>query len=79
MTVGAMAPMVITAPAIAQTTSPSPSPSPSPGAAVNFSDVAPDFWARPFIQALAERKIITGFPNGTFRPEQPVERAEFAQ
>ncbi len=78
MTVGAMAPMVITAPAIAQTTSPSPSPSPSPGAAVNFSDVAPDFWARPFIQALAERKIITGFPNGTFRPEQPVERAEFA-
>jgi uncharacterized surface protein with fasciclin (FAS1) repeats len=75
MTVSAVAPIVISAPAIAQTT---PSPSPSPGAEVNFSDVASDFWARPFIQALAQRNIIAGFPNGTFRPEQPVERAEFA-
>jgi S-layer homology domain len=74
VTVGALAPIVISAPAIAQRTSPSPRPS----AEVNFSDVAPDFWARPFIQALAQRNIITGFPNGTFRPQQPVERAEFA-
>ncbi|WP_026736304.1 fasciclin domain-containing protein [Fischerella sp. PCC 9605] len=74
MTVSAIAPVVISAPAVAQTTSPSP----SPGAEVNFSDVADDFWARPFIQALAQRNIITGFPNGTFRPQQPVERAEFA-
>lgn len=74
MTFGAIAPVVISAPAVAQT----PSPSPSPGAEVNFSDVAPDFWARPFIQALAQRNIITGFPNGTFRPQQPVRRAEFA-
>ncbi|WP_016876818.1 fasciclin domain-containing protein [Chlorogloeopsis fritschii] len=74
MTFGAIAPVFISAPAVAQTTSPSP----SPGAEVNFSDVAPNFWARPFIQALAQRNIITGFPNGTFRPQQPVERAEFA-
>lgn len=74
MTVCAFVPIVISAPAIAQRTSPSPRPS----AEVNFSDVAPDFWARPFIQALAQKNIITGFPNGTFRPEQPVERAQFA-
>uniref|UniRef100_A0A0C1RPK6 Beta-Ig-H3/fasciclin n=1 Tax=Tolypothrix bouteillei VB521301 TaxID=1479485 RepID=A0A0C1RPK6_9CYAN len=73
MTVGAMVPIAISAPAIAQTASPSLSQS-----VENFSDVAPDYWARPFIQALAQRNIITGFPNGTFRPEQPVERAEFA-
>lgn len=43
-----------------------------------FSDVRADYWARPFISALTERNIITGFPNGTFKPEQPVSRAEFA-
>ncbi len=74
MTVGAIAPMMISDPTIAQTTSPSP----SPDREVKFSDVAPDFWARPFIQALARRNIITGFPDGTFRPQQSVERAEFA-
>ncbi|MFB2768084.1 fasciclin domain-containing protein [Pelatocladus sp. BLCC-F211] len=74
VTFGAIAPVAISAPVVAQTTSPSP----SPGAEVNFSDVAPDFWARPFIQALAQRNIITGFPNGTFRPQQAVQRAEFA-
>lgn len=78
MSFSAMAPIVISTPVIAQTTSPFQSPSPSLGAEVSFSDVAPDFWAQPFIQALAQKNIITGFPNGTFRPEQPVERAEFA-
>lgn len=43
-----------------------------------FSDVQANYWARPFISALTERNIITGFPNGTFKPEQPVSRAEFA-
>lgn len=74
MAVSAIAPVVISAPVVAQTTSPSP----SAGTEANFSDVAPDFWAKPFIQALAQRNIITGFPNGTFRPQQPVQRAEFA-
>jgi len=34
--------------------------------------------ARPFIQALAQRNVITGFADGTFRPDEPVDRAEFA-
>jgi hypothetical protein len=35
-------------------------------------------WARPFIEALAEREIIAGYPDGTFRPNQAVQRDEFA-
>ncbi|MBW4610430.1 MAG: S-layer homology domain-containing protein [Hassallia sp. WJT32-NPBG1] len=35
-------------------------------------------WARPFIETLAEKNIITGYPDGTFRPNQPVQRDEFA-
>lgn len=61
---GAAAPLVISAPAVAQTG--------------NFSDVSFGYWARPFIQRLAQENVIAGFPNGTFRPEQPVTRAQFA-
>ncbi|BAZ06349.1 hypothetical protein NIES3974_30100 [Calothrix sp. NIES-3974] len=35
-------------------------------------------WARDFIHALAARGIIVGFPNGTFRPDNSITRAEFA-
>lgn len=43
-----------------------------------FPDVPPNYWARPFIQPLAQRGIIAGYPDGRFRPEQPIERDEFA-
>lgn len=43
-----------------------------------FPDVTPDYWASPFIRVLAERNIIQGYLDGTFRPEQPVDRDEFA-
>lgn len=55
-----------------------PSQTPSPEASVNFSDVDSDYWAQPFIEALAARNIISGFPDGTFKPEDTVDRAEFA-
>lgn len=45
---------------------------------VRFSDVTSDYWAYPFIAALSQRQIINGFRDGTFRPDQPVTRAEFA-
>ncbi|MBW4521482.1 MAG: DUF1565 domain-containing protein [Scytolyngbya sp. HA4215-MV1] len=35
-------------------------------------------WAQAYIEALAQQKIITGFPDGTFRPTEPVTRAQFA-
>jgi uncharacterized surface protein with fasciclin (FAS1) repeats len=74
MTISTLAPVAISVPAIAQTTSPSQ----SPAAKDNFSDVPANYWAQPFIQALAQRNIVTGFPDGTFKPQEPVERAEFA-
>lgn len=44
-----------------------------------FTDVPADFWARGFIDALSSRGIITGFAEDyTFRPNQPVTRAEYA-
>lgn len=46
--------------------------------ATTFSDVKPNYWAQPFIQGLAARNIVAGYPDGTFRPEQPVDRDEFA-
>lgn len=33
-------------------------------------------WAKNYIDALAEAKIITGYPDGSFKPEAPVTRAE---
>ncbi|CEJ42883.1 Beta-Ig-H3/fasciclin [Umezakia ovalisporum] len=64
-------PMIVSAQTRVSTT-------PSSTLAVNLSDISSDYWASPFIQALAERNIISGFPDGTFRPNQPVSRAEFA-
>ncbi|NDJ18135.1 S-layer homology domain-containing protein [Myxacorys almedinensis] len=46
-------------------------------AANNFPDVA-NHWAQPFITALAERNIVAGYPDGTYRPNNTVARNEFA-
>lgn len=35
-------------------------------------------WAEPFIRALVEKDIIKGYPDGTFRPDRAVTRAEYA-
>lgn len=43
-----------------------------------FSDVPEGYWALPFISALAERGVVGGFADGTFRPDRPVTRAEYA-
>ncbi|MEN9216626.1 MAG: S-layer homology domain-containing protein [Gloeomargarita sp. HHBFW_bins_162] len=42
-----------------------------------FSDTQ-GFWANTCIQQLANRGIIGGYPDGSFRPNNPVTRAEFA-
>lgn len=78
ITASAVTTLVISEPSLAQATAPTSAPVSTPSAATNFSDVAPDYWARPFIQALVARNVITGFPDGTFKPNQPVDRAEFA-
>lgn len=50
----------------------------NPIANVSFSDVPSNYWAQGFIQELASRNIIKGFPDGSFRPNAPVTRAQFA-
>ncbi|MBW4691517.1 MAG: DUF1565 domain-containing protein [Lyngbya sp. HA4199-MV5] len=42
-----------------------------------FTDVQ-GHWAQAYIVALAQRKIISGFPGGTFNPDAPVTRVQFA-
>ena len=43
-----------------------------------FNDVPTGYWAQTFILELASRNIIKGFPDGGFRPNDPVTRAQFA-
>jgi hypothetical protein len=68
MSAGSMAPLVETI----------VSPAPAVAQAINFSDVSSSYWAASFIQELAQRDVIAGFPDGTFRPNDPVTRAQFA-
>ncbi|RCJ24293.1 hypothetical protein A6S26_19875 [Nostoc sp. ATCC 43529] len=49
-----------------------------PGGAVAFKDVPANYWAKVYIEALASQNIIAGFPDGTFKPNEPVTRAQFA-
>ncbi|MDF2657836.1 MAG: filamentous hemagglutinin outer membrane protein [Paenibacillus sp.] len=41
-----------------------------------FTDIR-DHWAGETIQRLAGSGVVNGYPNGTFRPDRPITRAEF--
>ena len=43
----------------------------------SFRDLE-NHWASLFINALAQRRILNGYLDGTFRPDNPVSRGEFA-
>jgi hypothetical protein len=62
MTTSAFAPLTIAAPASAQAA---------------FSDIQGS-WAQACIAELTQKGVISGYPDGTFRPDAPVTRAEFA-
>ena len=47
-------------------------------AANAFPDVADNYWAAPQIKELSEQGVIIGYPDGTFKPDDNVTRAEFA-
>ncbi len=49
----------------------------TPVFAASFTDIG-GHWAKTFIERLADANVIAGFPDGTFKPEQPVTRAQFA-
>lgn len=63
MTTGSVAQLMMTAPASAQS---------------KFSDVQQGYWAQGCIENLAQRNIISGYPDGSFRPSSSVTRAEFS-
>lgn len=43
-----------------------------------FPDVSDTYWAAPQIKLLSEQGVIVGYPDGTFKPDADVTRAEFA-
>ncbi|MEM7725427.1 MAG: S-layer homology domain-containing protein [Cyanobacteria bacterium P01_A01_bin.45] len=63
ITAGSIAPFISAEKASAQT---------------SFYDVSSNYWAANFIQELSQRGVIAGFPDGSFRPEEAVTRAQFA-
>jgi S-layer homology domain len=64
LSAGSIAPVFMSAPSFAQNAA--------------FSDVSSNYWASSFIAELSRRDIIAGFPDGSFRPDQNVTRAQFA-
>lgn len=44
----------------------------------SFPDVPAGHWAESFIKVVSESGVVKGYPDGTFRPDQPVTRAELA-
>ncbi len=47
--------------------------------AAGFKDLSASYWAYDEITALAAKKVITGYADGTFKPEGKVTREEFAK
>ncbi|MGI0488757.1 S-layer homology domain-containing protein [Pantanalinema rosaneae CENA516] len=71
---------VLTAGSLAGTialTQPSTSVIAAPNTATAFPDTD-NHWAQPFIAKLANRDIVAGYLDGSFRPNQPIGRDEFA-
>jgi S-layer homology domain len=67
------------APAAIATKATEPTPTvEQPGKPKTFSDVPEDFWAKPAILALSSRGVIGGFEDGTYKPNQPINRGQFA-
>lgn len=46
--------------------------------AIAYPDVSADYWAAKQIENLTEKGVILGYPDGTFKPDDNVSRAEFA-
>ena len=44
----------------------------------SYSDVAPDAWCAEAVRVMSALGIVTGYSDGTFRPNEPITRAQFA-
>lgn len=47
-------------------------------AAQAFTDISPNHWAYWYVKTLSEEGVVVGYPDGTFRPDNNITRAEFA-
>lgn len=43
-----------------------------------FNDISSDYWAKNEVNYLASKGLLNGYEDGTFRPENPITRAEVA-
>jgi hypothetical protein len=48
-------------------------------ATTSFSDLPAEGWATPSVETLLAEGLVAGFPDGTFRPDDPVTRAQFTK
>jgi hypothetical protein len=51
---------------------------PAAQAAASLSDIA-NHWAERPIKSLFAKEVVQGYPDGAFKPDQPISRAEFAK
>lgn len=49
---------------------------PTSNSARNFRDVPANYWGAPAISAVSNSGLVTGFPDGSFRPEEKITRAQ---
>jgi parallel beta-helix repeat protein len=58
-------------------TTPRPTPGPTPPGSGGLPDIR-GHWSEGFVQALVGRGAISGFPDGSFKPDAPLTRAQYA-
>ncbi len=46
---------------------------------IHFDDINVNHWAHDAINTMAKNGILSGYPDGSFKPDAPVSRAEFAK
>ena len=64
--------------AVAPTVAASETATADPKEAIAFVDVPDGYWAKPYIDALSSRGLISGYSDGTFKPDQPITRSQTA-
>ena len=45
----------------------------------SFADVNAGHWAYPWVETLLRRRVVSGYGDGTFRPDQKVTRAQLSK
>lgn len=59
--------------------SPTPTKSPTPKPSTSFSDLPNNHSLAPAITKLRDQGVIGGYPDGTFKPEAPINRGEYTK